>query len=1027
MDERKEEEKEAEAEAAGRSSAPQRKGKSYSQPLSRDAVLSTSARRKHSLDDDTLSSPSDNAAAAPRALSCGHYNSSSPPSHHHRHKHSSSVEEIRFPLSQQLPPSVPSPPHHHHQHAPTAPVSFGNPFSIDYHRGGSSLSDSDGSLTLERVMSEYGGTPGTIPEFMGNGGGVGIFRVPHRSAMHPDRPPALEVRPHPLRETQAGSFLRTIACTNWQLWAGQESGLRVWNRKDVFESWGPGVMVKRGDEKSAPFSESCRTSPTLCLVVDGANGLIWSGHKDGKIRSWKMDQPTSANSSLDDGGCASAIGGAPPFREGLSWPAHQRSPVLSMVVTSYGEIWSGSEGGVIRAWPWDAIEKALSLSVEERHMAALLVERDSRTRDLLKVFGIDGQVVTRVELPSAQDPYVEDEMKIKFVSSSKKEKSQGSVSFFQRSRNALIGAADAVRRAAVKGTFGDDNRRTEALAISMDGIIWTGCTNGSVILWDGSGNRLQEVQHHSSSVQSICTYGPRVWVGYVSGKVQVMDLDGNLIGEWVAHGSPVIKMVVGGQYLFTLAHHGGIRGWNIRSPGPIDDLLRTELANREQSYAKYENIKILTGTWNVGQERAAHDSLIIWLGGAASEVGLVVVGLQEVEMGAGFLAMAAAKETVGLEGSANGQWWLGTIGKTLDEGTSFQRVGSRQLAGARKSLRPYIGDVDAAAVPCGFGRAIVSRRNADFDHVYRTMAFSRPTTGLHGAAAGPTSVQLNRGVTGSQPDDGRPELSEADMVVFLGDFNYRLHSITYDEARDMVSQRCFDWLREKDQLRAEMKAGKVFQGMREGQIKFPPTYKFERHQPGLSDELIRRQVCGEITSTGKLRSTLEESRAVPDFIVSTNDIILKNQETCTLRITNKSEKYKAIFQIICEGESIIQGDENSSKLCARCSFGFPSWLEVQPAVGVLKPGQTIDVAVRHEDVLTQEQSIDGVPQNWWTENTRDKEVELLVNVTGTGSTEHKSHRVHVRHCFSFRSDSGDRRGTSRRSQSSNQQKSDVRD
>jgi hypothetical protein len=71
------------------------------------------------------------------------------------------------------------------------------------------------------------------------------------------------------------------------------------------------------------------------------------------------------------------------------------------------------------------------------------------------------------------------------------------------------------------------------------------------------------------------------------------------------------------------------------------------------------------------------------------------------------------------------------------------------------------------------------------------------------------------------------------MVVFLGDFNYRLHSITYDEAREMVSQRCFDWLRDRDQLRAEMKAGKVFQGMREAQIKFPPTYKFQRHVPGL--------------------------------------------------------------------------------------------------------------------------------------------------------------------------------------------------
>lgn len=71
------------------------------------------------------------------------------------------------------------------------------------------------------------------------------------------------------------------------------------------------------------------------------------------------------------------------------------------------------------------------------------------------------------------------------------------------------------------------------------------------------------------------------------------------------------------------------------------------------------------------------------------------------------------------------------------------------------------------------------------------------------------------------------------MVVFCGDFNYRLFGISYDEARDFVSQRSFDWLREKDQLRAEMKAGKVFQGMREALIRFPPTYKFERGKPGL--------------------------------------------------------------------------------------------------------------------------------------------------------------------------------------------------
>ena len=32
------------------------------------------------------------------------------------------------------------------------------------------------------------------------------------------------------------------------------------------------------------------------------------------------------------------------------------------------------------------------------------------------------------------------------------------------------------------------------------------------------------------------------------------------------------------------------------------------------------------------------------------------------------------------------------------------------------------------------------------------------------------------------------------MIVFLGDFNYGLDDISYDEARDFISERSFDWL-----------------------------------------------------------------------------------------------------------------------------------------------------------------------------------------------------------------------------------------
>ncbi|KAL3752836.1 hypothetical protein ACJRO7_000265 [Eucalyptus globulus] len=979
-----------------------------------------------------------------------------------------------------------------------------------------------------------------MPEFVASGGGAGIFRVPPRSAVHPSRPPCLELRPHPLKETQVGKFLRNIACTDTQLWAGQESGVRVWDLEKVFEvGSGLGGRTRRGDEDAVPFHESVTTSPAMCMMVDSGNRLVWTGHKDGKIRSWKMDQPLEPDA---------------PFKEGLSWQAH-RGPVLSMVRTSYGDLWTGFEGGVIKIWPWETIEKSLSLSPEEKHMAALLVERsfidlksqvtvngvcsisssdvkclaadnvrgkvwavgslsfskwNARTKELLKCFNIEGQIENRIDVASVADQAVEDEIKVKFVSTSKKEKSQGS-SFLQRSRNAIMGAADAVRRVATKGAgaFTEENtKKTEAIVQTADGMIWTGCSNGLLVQWDGRGNRLQDFNHHACAVLCFCTLGTRIYIGYISGLIQVLDLEGNVIAGWIAHSSPVIKLAVGKNYIYSLATHGGIRGWNITSPGPIDNIIRSELSTKEEIYTRQHNVKILVGTWNVGQGRASQESLSLWIGSAASDVGIVVIGCQEVEMGAGFLAMSAAKETVGLEGSSIGHWWLDTIGKTLDEGNTFERMGSRQLAGlliaiwVRKNLRTHVGDVDVAAVACGFGRAIgnkggvglrirvydriicfvnchlaahleaVNRRNADFDHIYRTMAFSRSYNVLNAAAAGvSSSAQMPRSMsnTSHNSEESRPDLSQADMVVFLGDFNYRLFGISYDEARDFVSQRSFDWLREKDQLRAEMKAGKVFQGMREALIRFPPTYKFERHQAGLGgydsgekkripawcdriiyrdnrsssvsecslecpivtsilqyeacmdvtdsdhkpvrckfsaeiahvDRSVRRQEFGNIVKSNEnIRTMLAEMRRVPETVVSTDSILLKNQDTFILKITNRCVDDKAVFRFICEGRSALKDDAHPSDQRPRGSFGFPRWLEVTPAGGIIKPEQFVEVSVHHEELHTLEDLVEGIPQNWWSEDTQDKEVILKLMIQGSRSTETWSHKIRVRHCYS---------------------------
>ncbi|MCO5564679.1 hypothetical protein L7F22_018346 [Adiantum nelumboides] len=87
------------------------------------------------------------------------------------------------------------------------------------------------------------------------------------------------------------------------------------------------------------------------------------------------------------------------------------------------------------------------------------------------------------------------------------------------------------------------------------------------------------------------------------------------------------------------------------------------------------------------------------------------------------------------------------------------------------------------------------------------------------------------------------ELSEADLLIWVGDLNYRLSDVSYTEAVSLARDSNWEELIKKDQLRLEMKAGRVFQGMREAYIKFQPTYKFDKGSTDLDyDSSDRRRV-----------------------------------------------------------------------------------------------------------------------------------------------------------------------------------------
>ncbi|KAJ6811055.1 type I inositol polyphosphate 5-phosphatase 10 isoform X1 [Iris pallida] len=72
------------------------------------------------------------------------------------------------------------------------------------------------------------------------------------------------------------------------------------------------------------------------------------------------------------------------------------------------------------------------------------------------------------------------------------------------------------------------------------------------------------------------------------------------------------------------------------------------------------------------------------------------------------------------------------------------------------------------------------------------------------------------------------KILEHDRIIWLGDLNYRI-ALSYSETKKLVEDNDWDALFEKDQLKNEREAGRVFEGWKEGKIYFAPTYKYSNN------------------------------------------------------------------------------------------------------------------------------------------------------------------------------------------------------
>ena len=155
-----------------------------------------------------------------------------------------------------------------------------------------------------------------------------------------------------------------------------------------------------------------------------------------------------------------------------------------------------------------------------------------------------------------------------------------------------------------------------------------------------------------------------------------------------------------------------------------------------------------------------------------------------------------------------------------------------------------------------------------------------------------------------------PQLDKYDIVIWMGDFNYRVNK-TMEEIEDIYKYKKEMTLLEYDQMNYEIKNYNLkAYGFKEGKINFLPTYKY-------SDDYKNEIICDEpdhIPSwTDRIIYKINENK----FKIIENDDNEKNSEEKPINeeekeeIDNESEDYSDVRE---DGENLDINNENGDNI-----------------------------------------------------------------------------------------------------------------
>ncbi|CAG5125874.1 unnamed protein product [Candidula unifasciata] len=258
-----------------------------------------------------------------------------------------------------------------------------------------------------------------------------------------------------------------------------------------------------------------------------------------------------------------------------------------------------------------------------------------------------------------------------------------------------------------------------------------------------------------------------------------------------------------------------------------EKFVRQFLIERENEFTNVQYLKVFCGTWNVNG-RSPLEPLNKWMVVDNEPPDIYAIGFQELDL---------SKEAFIFADSPKEAEWQDAVMSYLHPKAKYKKVKSVRLVGVllivyiQEKHVPNISYIDSDSVPTGIMGILGNKGGVSirFTLYSTSLCFVNSHLAAHQDEFERRNSDYRDIMSRTRFKQFEPplEISEHDIVFWIGDLNYRI-DLPIDEVRTCIKKEMYTRLLEEDQLYGLLQASSdVFKGFEEGTPKFDPTYKFD--------------------------------------------------------------------------------------------------------------------------------------------------------------------------------------------------------